>query len=155
MRREYFHDRTLLNGLLGGLRTTLREEGIVRVVVEEAAGARLIDGEHSIGRIGYRRKNEIDGARYERVGRAYRFSYPADKMVDPEISDDAGAHILAIFPGSSPEDPGVFILQMEPPPEGERITRRVVLAPLSEDSEDSDGDTPEPVDLPETERVES
>ncbi len=126
-RDAYGHERTLLDGLTASLRKQLDSEGHAIVVVEEAAGARLVDGESSTGRIRNRITEELEDVWYERVGKSYRFTYPAGLPLELEIADVGGARVLTAAPGP---DPGVIIAAVqvtEAAPEGATVTRRLPL----------------------------
>ncbi len=134
VQKQYEHDRDLFVALLAELRASFRREGMVRVVVEEAAGARLTDGERTSGQVGSRRSNALPDVWYERVGRAYRLAFPADAASDLvlEVSDDRGARVLAVFPGDATTGNAALIQTAVPPEEGARVIRRVALRPTRE-----------------------
>lgn len=113
--------------LTRGLLDRLHAEGETVVVVENADGAWLTDGEARTGRRRSTTFDEIDAVRFERVSRAYRFAYPAALDLELEIADDAGARVLVVAPGGGPGAEVVMIEETERPAEGETITRRFAL----------------------------
>lgn len=127
VQRRYSHDHALFDALVEHLRTDFFETGVARIVVEEAYGARLTNGELASGQIGRRRSNDLTGVWYERVSRAYRFAYPVDDTLQLEITDDTGARILAVYPGPDANSPSALLLTTDTPPDGERITRFIEL----------------------------
>lgn len=129
-RDEYAHDRSFLDGLVAELRRNLRQDHRAIVVVEEAAWARLMSDGSATGRRGCRRFDDLQEVWFERIGRTYRFAYPADLAVELEIGDDAGARVLAVVPNRD-EGELAFVRTTEPPAEEETVTRRISLQPES------------------------
>lgn len=126
---EYEHDAALFEAMLAELRAEFRAAGDVRVVVEEAAGARLTDGVRFSGQIGSRRVDDLEEVWFERVSRAYRLRYPADRALELELTDDVGARVLAAFPGATPDEVAVRVIETDAPEDARRVTRHFGLAP--------------------------
>ena len=133
------HDRAVLEGLIAQLADAFLAEDRIRVVVEDAAGALLTDGEHTVGRLRSRVSNEIEGVWWERVGHTYRFSFPPELSllleVIPEGEEDP--RILAIAPRED-SDQAIAVLQpvraSEPEQDGTNgddsdRTHRLILQP--------------------------
>jgi hypothetical protein len=126
-RDPYVHELALLDTLSVELRKQLDTEGRTVVVVEDAAGARVVDGDHSTGWIGSRITEELEEVWFERVGKSYRFTCPADAAFELEIADTGGARVLIAAPGL---EPGVIIPSIhvtEATEDGETVTRRFPL----------------------------
>ena len=126
-RDPYVHEHTLLDTLIKNLRMQLDSEGRTIVVVEDAAGARIVDGEHSSGWIRNRITNELEDVWYEQVGESYRFTLPSDEALELEIADTGGARVLIAAPGSEPGEINFSIQVTEAVENGETITRRFTL----------------------------
>ena len=126
-RDPYVHERVLLDRLTAHLRNQLDTEGQAVLVVEEAEGARVVDGERSTGRIRNRVTQEIEEVWFERIGEAYRFTCPADTAFELEILDTGSARVLSAAPASEPGMIITSILGTEPVGEGETVTRRIPL----------------------------
>ena len=126
-RDPYVHERALIDTLIAKLRNQLDTEGRVIVVVEDAEGASVVDGEHSTGWIRNRITEELEEVWYERVGKTYRFTFPADAALELEIADTGGARVLSAAPAL---ESGVIIPSIqvtEATEEGETVTRRFPL----------------------------
>lgn len=124
----YEPDPAPLAALIDARLAALHESGMAVVVVEEAAGAWLTDGEQFSGRLRSQTKDEIQGVIFDRVGRAFRFAYPADAGLDLELRDDGGARILRVSPGVGIGGEFVSIDRTEPGEEEGLVTRRISLA---------------------------
>lgn len=138
-RDPLIHERALLDTLTAKLRSQLDTEGRVIVVVEDAAGARVVDGERSTGWIRNRITEELEEVWYKCVGKTYRFTCPADAALELEIADIGGARVLSAAPAS---ESGVIIPSIqvtEAIEEGETVTRRF---PLPADSTSAPEETP-------------
>jgi hypothetical protein len=129
-RDPYNHERALLDTLTAGLRKQLQTEGNAIVVVEEAAGARLVAGERSSGWIRNRKTEEIEEVWFERVGKTYRFVCPVDTALELELADAGGARVLSAAPASESGEIISTIQGMEAIEEGETVTRRFSLYPM-------------------------
>ena len=132
-RDPYAHERAVLDSLISRLRDDLQAGGRAVVVVEEAAGARLLDGERSTGRIRNRTTREVDGVCFERVGEAHRFTFPATLPLELEVADNTGARVLYVAPGPEPGTAVSSIQAMPAPEEGQTVTLRVSLRNCIED----------------------
>lgn len=126
-RDPYVHERALLDRLTAKLRNQLETEGRTIVVVEDAAGARVVDGERSTGRMRNRITEEIEEVWFENVGEAYRFTCPADAAFELEIADTGGARVLSAAPAPEPGVIITSILGTEAAGEDETVTRRFPL----------------------------
>ncbi len=130
-RNPYVHQRALLDKLIVKLRNQLDTEDRIIVVVEDAAGARIVDGERSTGWIRNRITKEIEEVWYEHVGNSYRFTYPADATLELEIAYTGGARVLSAAPMSLSGVISSSIQVMESTEEGETVTRRFPLPGIS------------------------
>lgn len=130
-RDPYVHERAPVDTLTAHLRNQLDTERRAIVVVEDAAGARVVDGERSTGWIRSRTTEELEEVWYERVGKTYRFTCPADAALELEIADGGGARVLSVFPGSESGLIISTILETEDTEEGETVTRRFPLPGIS------------------------
>lgn len=126
-RDELELDPAPLERLLRGGLERFHAHGETIVVVENADGAWLTDGESRVGRRRSRTFDEIEGVRFERVSRAYRFAYPSSLDLELELADDAGARVLVVAPGGGPGAEVVMIEETERPADGETITRQFAL----------------------------
>ena len=126
-RDPYVHDRGCLDALVEQLRERLHAEQRTVIVVEEVAGARLVGGDRSSGRMGRREIREIDEVWFEYLGRVFRFTHPAGSNLELEIADDTGARVLAVVPGDAPGLESGRLSRTEVPPTGSTVTRRVPL----------------------------
>ncbi|MFW6292996.1 MAG: hypothetical protein ACOC7V_11845 [Spirochaetota bacterium] len=127
-------DPVPLERLQQGLLERFHADGETIVVVENADGAWLTDGESRSGRRRGRTLDEIEGVRFERVSRSYRFACPAGLDLDLEIADDAGARVLVVAPGGGTGEEVVAIERTERPAGGETITRRFELPGVASSS---------------------
>ncbi len=146
-RDPYVHERALLDTLTTKLRDQLDTEGRTIVVVENAAGARVIDGKHSTGWIRNRITEELEEVWYERVGKTYRFTCPADAALELEIADTGVARVLSAAPAS---ESGVIIPSIqvtEAIEEGETVTRRFPLPDIPVSTTPADS-TSAPEEIP-------
>ncbi len=125
--REYQHDREHLDRLLAARLGQLSDSHRALLVVEDAAGAWLTNGEASTGYIGRQTRGEIDDVVFDKVGRTYRFEYPADSELWLELADDAGARVLYFHPGDGPGTETAWVEETPVPEEGATIRRRVTL----------------------------
>lgn len=127
-RDPYELSRAPMDALLARRVREVLEGGTSILVVEEASGAWLTDGERHAGRLRSRTVDEIEGVAFDRVSRAYRFAYPAALHLELEIADDAGARVLRVEPGEGPAGLIASIERTDAPEEGATIVRRVRLA---------------------------
>ena len=143
-RDPYVHELALLDRLSAELRERLNTENRAIVVVEDAAGARIVDGERSTGWIRSRITEELEGVWFERVGESYRFTCAADAALELEIADSGGARVLIAVPGLEPGVIIPFIHVTEAAGEGETVTRQFSLPGIRVDTTPTDSmDTPE------------
>jgi hypothetical protein len=126
-RDPYIHQRVLLENLIADIREPFLADQRALVVVENAAGARIISGEQSTGWIRSRVTEEIDEVWYERVGKTYRFTFPADKVFELEIADRGDARVLIAVPDPESDEILPIIHVFEPVEEGETVIRRYSL----------------------------
>ncbi|MBU8913654.1 MAG: hypothetical protein KOO61_06485 [Spirochaetales bacterium] len=125
--REYEHDPDHLDRLIAARLGQLSDGHRAVLVVEDAAGAWLTNGEISTGYDRRRMHEEIDDVLFDRVNRTYRFEYPADSGLWLELVDDGGARILYFHPGEEPGMETAWIEETSAPAEGTTIRRRVSL----------------------------
>ena len=124
-RDPYTHDRALLDRLVAALCARATDENRALLIVEEAAGARLLAGDASTGRIRSQEIRALGDVWFEYLGRVHRFSYPAGMELELEIADDAGARVYSVTPGTEPE--AALITRTTPPTDGSTVTRRIPL----------------------------
>jgi hypothetical protein len=120
---EYTHAPGPMERLLRRRTAELRDAGHALVVVENAQEAWLTDSEERV--TGYkqrRNREEIEGIRFDRVKRNYRFEYPEDSSLWLEFTDDQGARVLH-FSGEEGSIIGTSV------PDDEKVQRRLLLAP--------------------------
>jgi hypothetical protein len=127
VKREYQHERDHLDGLIAALSGQLSDSHRALLVVEDAAGAWLTDGEATTGYDRRRTSEEIDDVLFDKVNRTYRFEYPADAELTLELADDVGARVLHFHPGEGPGTQTAWIQETPAPEEGATIRRRVSL----------------------------
>ena len=125
--REYEHERDYLDKLIAARLGRLSDSHRAVLVVEDAAGAWLTNGEASTGYDRRRTQEEIDDVLFDRIGRTYRFEYPADSELWLELADDVGARILHFHPGEEPGMEAAWIEETPAPEEGATIRRRLSL----------------------------
>jgi len=126
---EYQHERVTLERLLATRLGQLSDSHRAILVVEDAGGAWLTNGEASTGHGRPRTDEELDDVLFDKVNRTYRFEYPADSEFWLELSDDVGARILFFHPGDGPGMETAWIDETPAPEEGATIRRRVSLDP--------------------------
>ncbi len=125
--REYQHERDQLDRLIAERLGRLSDSHRAVLVVEDAAGAWLTNGEDSTGYDRRRTQEDVEGVLFDKVSRTYRFEYPADGGLWLELADDAGARILHFHPGEEPGMETAWIEETPAPEEGATIRRRVSL----------------------------
>ncbi len=125
--REYEHDRDHLDRLIAGRLGQLSDSNRAVLVVEDAAGAWLTNGETSTGYDRRRMLEEIDDVLFDKVNQTYRFEYPADGGLWLELADDGGARILHFHPGEGPGTETAWVAETPAPEDGATIRRRVSL----------------------------
>ncbi len=129
-RDPYVHEPALLNSLNENLRNQLIADDRIIIVVENADSARLVGGEHSSGWMRNRITKELEEVWFERVGKTYRFTCPADAALTLEVArnSDESTRVLAVAPGSEPGEFISFIQDIEITEEGETATHRIPLS---------------------------
>lgn len=135
---DYAHERADLDLLIDELTARFLADGREIIVVEDAAGAWLVAGDARAGLFRGRTRNQIAGAEWERVSRAYRFAVPPGAATALEVADDAGARVLRLVPeplsdaGAPAPPPGIAVgrattVAFARPTDGATVTRMTAL----------------------------
>lgn len=124
---EYHHDRETLENLVAERLDQLRREGRAIIVVEEADGVWLTNGEQATGRRSRQTVEELEGVLYDKVNDTYRFEFPANQGLWLELTDRGGARVLHYHPGDTSGADTAWIEEMPEPADGSVAHRRVDL----------------------------
>jgi len=125
--REFEHNRATLDAFVAGLHGRLVHENRAVLVVEDATGAWLTDGEKKTGYDRRRTSEELEGVVYDRVSEAHRFEYPADDDVWLEIDGDNDVMVYSYRPPSETRPEIAWIETIPASEDDETPVRRVSL----------------------------